>query len=181
VREGTAGASLVAYLGVGASAAPEVAELRSFLRERLPDYMLPATFVALLALPLLPNGKVDRSALPAPGEGLLGPGAAYVEPATAVERRLAAIWASLLGTERVGLQDDFFELGGHSLLAAQVLFRIQEELAVEISVQSLFENPTVAGLAALVEAAGRTADTGGPQLVAVSRERFRRRLPGQEI
>ncbi len=181
VREGGAGPMLVAYLEAVAGAAPEVAGLRAFLRERLPDYMLPAAFVVLPALPLLPNGKVNRSALPAPAEGRLAPGAAYVEPATAVERRLAAIWASLLGTERVGVQDDFFELGGHSLLAAQVLFRIQEELAVEIPMQRLFETPTVAGLASLIEAAGRVAEVSGPELVAVSRERFRRRLPGREV
>ncbi|MET0398945.1 MAG: amino acid adenylation domain-containing protein [Longimicrobiaceae bacterium] len=123
-------------------------ELRSWLGDRLPDYMVPGALVLLEKVPLTPSGKVDRRALPAPetaGDG------AYASPRTATEETLAGIWAAVLRVERVGVEDDFFALGGHSLLATQVVSRVREALGVEVPLRGLFESPTVAGLAARVD------------------------------
>ncbi|HYG63315.1 MAG TPA: amino acid adenylation domain-containing protein, partial [Thermoanaerobaculia bacterium] len=144
-------------------------ELRRSLQERLPDYMVPATFVTLAELPLTPNGKVDRKALPAP-ERQSAP-EMYLAPRTPVEEVLAGIWAEVLGLERVGVDDHFFELGGHSLLATRVMSRLRAAFEVELPVRDLFEAPTVADLAARVEAARRTgAELTVPPLVAVPRQ-----------
>jgi len=151
------GNRLVAYLVAGA--APPVEEIRAFLRTRLPEYMVPGTFVPLAALPLSPNGKVDRKALPAPepaGEGLAGP----TPPRDAREERLAAIWREVLGLERVGVHDNFFQLGGDSILSIQVVARARRE-GLLISPQQLFENQTIAGLAA-VAGSVEEADSEGP-------------------
>lgn len=146
-REDVAGDKrLVAYL-VWQDNAREIApgELRAALLQSLPDYMIPAHFVALAQLPLSPNGKVDRKALPAPDmlRGKLG----YVEPGTELENQLALIWAEVLRLDRVGIHDNFFEVGGHSLLATQVASRIHELLGRDLSVRELFEAPTVSELA----------------------------------
>src|SRR6185436_20395007 len=156
---------LVAYLVGDASPG----ELRRLLGERLPDYMVPAAFVTLATLPLTPNGKVDREALPAPEwQGLEE---SHLAPRTPVEEILAGIWADLLGLERVGANDHFFDLGGHSLLATQVMSRLRRAFDVEMPVRELFEAPTLAELAARVEAA-RRAGTGQltPPLVPMPRE-----------
>ncbi len=134
-----------------------VGRLRSYLKERLPDYMLPSTFVVLEALPLLPSGKVDRRALPAPEGTRPDLEVAYAAPRTPVEEVLVELWARVLGVERVGLHDDFFELGGHSLLAVRLISRLRRAFQVELPLQDLFEAPTVAGLAERVEAALRAA------------------------
>jgi amino acid adenylation domain-containing protein len=123
-----------------------VQELRSFLQQRLPEYMLPAAFVLLDALPLLPNGKLDRRALPAPDPPGGESAHAFVAPRTPVEADIAAIWGALLGG-RVSVTDNFFELGGHSLLMMQVLARIRRRFNVELPMQRFFQSPTVAGLA----------------------------------
>jgi acyl carrier protein len=127
-----------------------VADLRQSLRERLPDYMIPAAFVTLAALPLTVNGKVDRKALPAP-EQAGGEEAAYLAPRTPAEEVLAGIWADLLGLERVGAADDFFDLGGHSLLATQVTSRLRQAFGVEIPLHDLFEAPVLSDLAARID------------------------------
>ncbi|HEY2739953.1 MAG TPA: amino acid adenylation domain-containing protein, partial [Thermoanaerobaculia bacterium] len=144
-------ARLVAYLVAASPAAlPAPEELRAHLRATLPDHMVPAAFVWLPALPLTQNGKVDRKALPAP-EGLRAAESGYVAPADAVEERLAAIWSEVLRVERVGAHNDFFALGGHSLLATQVASRLREAFGLEIPLRGLFEAPTVAGLAEVID------------------------------
>jgi acyl carrier protein len=128
------------------------AELRTHLKERLPEYMVPSAFVLLERLPVTPNGKLDRKALPAPEAGGRSEGV-YVAPRTPIEETLAEIWREVLGVERVGVEDDFFDLGGHSLLATQVMSRVREAFTVEVALRGLFERPTVAGLGVMVEEA----------------------------
>jgi len=122
-------------------------ELRERLRERLPEYMVPSAIVILDALPLSPNGKVDRKALPAPeGADRFGR-TSYVAPRTPLEEGLAEIWGELLQLEQVGIHDNFFDLGGHSIMATQVVSRLQETFQVEVPVRALFDTPTIEGLA----------------------------------
>jgi len=123
------------------------------LKEKLPEYMVPSAFVTLDTLPLTPNGKVDRRALPAPGGMRPELEDAFVVPRDALEEQLAGIWAEVLGLERVGVHDDFFELGGHSLLVTQVVSRVRDALQVELPLRSLFEEPTIAGLAEKIKVA----------------------------
>jgi amino acid adenylation domain-containing protein len=147
-REDTPGdRRLVAYCELGAP--HPVPVLRAHVQERLPEYMVPSVFVVLDALPRTPNGKLDRGALPAPeGRPDLG---VPVAPRTPTEEAMAAIWAGVLGHDTVGVEDNFFDLGGHSLLATQVVSRIRATFGVDLSLQALFEAPTVAGLALMVE------------------------------
>jgi amino acid adenylation domain-containing protein/non-ribosomal peptide synthase protein (TIGR01720 family) len=148
-------ARLVAYLVAAAGAqAPSTPELRGWLARTLPDYMIPAAFVELDALPLTPAGKLDRRALPAPDYDA---GSAYVPPGTPAERELAAIWADVLGVDRVGSTDNFFELGGDSILAIQVVSRARAALGVQLSPRALFTTPTVADLAARLPRTGAQA------------------------
>ncbi len=141
------GKRLVAYIVAREKQSLNVGDLRRFLAEKLPDYMLPSAFVTLEALPLTPNGKVDRCALPVPDQTRPDLGEAFVAPCTPVEEVLAGMWGQVLGIERVGVRDDFFELGGHSLLATQVLTRVRDTFRVELSLRAMFETPTVAGMA----------------------------------
>jgi acyl carrier protein len=140
---------LVAYV-VGKEGMLGRSDLRGFLKEKLPEYMVPSAFVALEALPLTPNGKVDRLALPAP-EGRPELEEGHVAPRTPTEEVLSRIWAQVLGLDRVGVHDNFFELGGHSLLATRVVSRVREFFQIELSLQTIFEAPTVAGLSHSVE------------------------------
>jgi amino acid adenylation domain-containing protein len=142
------GRQLVAYVVAGAEAGDLAAGLRVHLKGRLPDFMVPAAFVRVDALPLTANGKLDLRALPDPD---LAAAAAYVAPRTAAEQVLAEIWGEVLKTERVGVHDNFFALGGHSLLATQVLSRVEQAFEVKLPVRSIFEHPTVAELAAELE------------------------------
>src|SRR5690606_24745070 len=122
--------------------------LQSHLRDRLPEYMVPPTILLLERLPLLPNGKVDRAALPVPNYAPVGPHGGYVAPRNAVEEVLAAIWSEILHVPRVGIQDNFFtDLGGHSLLATQLASSIRETFRCELPLRTVFELPTVAELA----------------------------------
>jgi amino acid adenylation domain-containing protein len=146
-------------------------ELRDRLARQLPDYMVPAAVVVLDRLPRLPNGKLDRRSLPAPDAGGGEPEAGFVAPRGPLEELLAGIWSEVLGVERVGVEDDFFtELGGHSLLATQVMSRLRERLRIDLPLRSLFDAPTVSGLAALAgEAAGRDGRNGGDAVPALRR------------
>ncbi|HYO62019.1 MAG TPA: amino acid adenylation domain-containing protein [Pyrinomonadaceae bacterium] len=170
VVRGDEGGRLVAYV-VAQGAAGEsdglVPELRRFLKERLPDHMIPSAFVTLDALPLTANGKVDRRALPEPDGARTGASREFVAPRDALELRLKEIWEDVLGVRPVGVTDDFFELGGHSLLAVRLLSRVQQ-LAPDgagqaqtpregLSLSVLFRHPTVEGLAAALRQASRVA------------------------
>jgi len=151
-REDTPGDKrLVAYVVPRDEQIPVISELRRFLKEKLPDYMVPSTFVTLDVLPLTPNGKVDRRALPAPDAAGLERETVFVAPRTPIEEELAQMWRDILGIEQVGIHDSFFDLGGHSLLATQVVSRVREVYHVEMPVRSLFEAATVANLATTVE------------------------------
>lgn len=157
-REDSGDRRLAAYIVAAQQPAPSTDNLRSFLKQKLPDYMLPTAFVFLDSLPLTPNGKVDRRALPAPDQSRPEPEESYVAPRTQVEDRLAKIWTEVLRLERVGIHDNFFNLGGHSLKATQVMSRLCEVFQVEMPLRKLFEHPTVAGLAESLEANRRTSN-----------------------
>ncbi|HEU4884059.1 MAG TPA: amino acid adenylation domain-containing protein [Longimicrobium sp.] len=146
-----AGVRLVAY-AVPAADGVDEAELRRWLRERLPGFLVPSALVVLAAMPLSAHGKIDRRALPAPAE-LDPPLPGYAEPRGDTEREVAQAWREVLGVPRIGADADFWALGGHSLLAMQVLSRIRQRLGVELPVRALFDAPTVAALAAAVDAA----------------------------
>jgi amino acid adenylation domain-containing protein len=149
-EDGPAGKRLVAYL-VSIQDRVEVGELRTFLKAKLPDYMVPSTFAFLDSLPLTPSGKIDRQALPKPGQSRPEVESAFVTPRTPTEELLARIWAEVLNLEKVGIHDNFFELGGHSLLAMQVISRQREAFRVELPLRSVFERPTIAGLAERID------------------------------
>jgi amino acid adenylation domain-containing protein/thioester reductase-like protein len=124
-----------------------LAHLRWFLKQKLPEYMVPSAFVLLDSLPLTPNLKVDRKALPAPNQARALLDEAFVAPRNPIEEQLAQMWVAALGVERVGIHDNFFELGGHSLLTAQLLSQVRDTFQVELPLATLFEAPTVAELA----------------------------------
>ena len=182
---------LVAYVVAASEATPTTQQLRRFVSERLPRYMVPSVFARIDALPQTPNGKLDRQRLPHPGEAprrLAGAAAAAAAAArTPTERALAAIFARVLGVAEIGVEDDFFDLGGHSLQGVQLIAAVRQELGVSIGVGSLFEAPTVAALAAEVQVArdgdelARARDEAArdrdepPPLVA------RARRPGEQI
>jgi len=161
---------LVAYV-VPSQETISVRELRGVLKQKLPDYMMPSAFVMLAAMPLTPNGKIDRRALPSPDSSNFSSDASFISPRTPTEEVLAAIWSNLLGVEQVGIYDNFFELGGHSLLATQVISRLRETFSVELPVRCLFEAPTLAELGELIEAnRSQTPSLLPPAIVPVSRE-----------
>ncbi len=162
--------NLIAYL-VPNTERPLAKELRSFLKEKLPDYMIPSWFVFLDALPLMPNGKIDRNALPPPdGERpLLDQG--LVEPRTEIEGLVAQVWREVLKLEKIGVYDNFFELGGHSLLATRVVARLRSNFNVDLPLRKLFELPTVAGLAEHIDFLRHTqSGVSVPPIVPVPRD-----------
>ncbi|HVR96679.1 MAG TPA: amino acid adenylation domain-containing protein [Thermoanaerobaculia bacterium] len=176
-RAGQAGPRLLAWVVPQPGQSPTVSELRGFLRERLPEPMLPAAFVTLEALPLLPNGKVDRRALPEPGNERPTLAAEYAAPEGEMEHAIAGIWRDLLGVDRVGRNDNFFELGGHSLLLVQANQRLREALGREVPVVDLFRFPTVGQLAAHL--AGQAEATVSVQKVEEVTGRQRQALARQ--
>jgi len=150
-------------------APPSAASLRGYLRESLPDYMVPAVFVPIAELPLTPNGKLDRKALPEPEVSQRSAAARYVAPRTETERRLAEIWQKLLRVEKIGLEDNFFEIGGTSLLLVQAHQRMRRELEVEISLVEMFRHPTVGSMAAYLG-----GERKAPDAVEQSRKRVKK-------
>lgn len=138
---------LVAYVVASPEQIPSQVELRRFLQGQVPEYMVPGFFVFLDTLPLNPNGKIDRRALPAPDTFTLRLSTNFIPPQNSTEEVLATIWAKVLRLKQVGIHDNFFELGGHSLLATQVMSRVRQAFGIEIPLQLLFENPTIATLA----------------------------------
>ena len=152
-REDTPGdVRLVAYVTRTGETAPPTSELRDFLSETLPDHMLPGAFVFLNELPLLPNGKLDRAALPIPDAGRPRLRTEFVAPRSPLEEVMAAIWASVLDAEMVGVHDSFFELGGHSLLVMRLIAQIRDVLHVQLPLATVFDAPTVAGVTKAIAA-----------------------------
>jgi acyl carrier protein len=141
---------LVAHVVFGSGEAPTITQLRARLRETLPSYMVPSSFVVLDSLPLTPNGKVDRRALARMAEAQRGDEDGCVEPRTPLERRIAEAWKDALGVGRVSVHDNFFDVGGHSLLSMRVLARLEKELGVRLSPRELVFQ-TLGQLAAMLE------------------------------
>jgi amino acid adenylation domain-containing protein len=141
---------LVAYLVFEGTSGPAVSDLRSLLKTKLPDYMVPSSFVVLETLPVSPNGKLNRSALPDPDDTRPDLRREFVPPSTPVEQAIAEIFSELLEVKHVGLHDDFFELGGHSLLATRVVSRLRDRFQIEMTPRFLFESPTVAEMASRI-------------------------------
>ena len=156
--EGSGSPRLIGYVVAAAGCAVEGSLLRAHVGELLPEHMVPSAIVVLERLPVLPNGKLDRRALPAPA---VLPSGAGRSPRSPQEEILCALFAEVLGRERVGIDDNFFELGGHSLLAMRLISRIRSHLAVEVGIRSLFEAPTIAGLSRLL---GSAQAAGAPLL-----------------
>jgi amino acid adenylation domain-containing protein/thioester reductase-like protein len=173
VRESTPGDKrIVAYVSPEEGARLKSPEIRAALQDKLPPFMIPSAIVVLKELPLNPNGKVDRAALPAPErEGAAG-GEEFVAPRSAMEVTLSMIWGELLGVSRVGVHDNFFELGGHSLLAAKLLARLRDEFQVDLPVRTLFDTPTIVALAGAIEEQRAKGPASKLQPIkAVSRDR----------
>jgi hypothetical protein len=139
---------LAAYLRLAGTAPPSSSALRAFLRERLPEYMVPSTFSVLDVFPLTPNGKVDRRRLPEPDADRSGSLAPFLAPTSAIERAIAQVWRDLLRLDEVGVDDNFFDLGGHSLLVVQVQARLREMLGREVAIVEMFQYPTIRTIAA---------------------------------
>ena len=170
-----AGNQLVAYL----VADPQDADaLKRVLREQLPDYMVPAHLMFLEHMPLNPNGKLDRQALPKPDASQLQQ--AWVAPVTALEQQVAAVWAKILGVERVGLTDHFFEMGGHSLLAMQVISQLRQLFGRDVPLRSLFEQPRLQGFVASVVADKAHAAPSAPPMRVANRDQPLRLSYAQE-
>jgi acyl-coenzyme A synthetase/AMP-(fatty) acid ligase/acyl carrier protein len=157
---------LVAYVVADPGETLFADQLRGFLKERLPDFMIPSAFVALEQMPLTPNGKLDRKALPVPDEAQLRSQTPFASPRSPLEELLADVWAEVLGVERVGIHDDFFEMGGQSILATQLISKIQQILPVELPLRTIFEAPTVAELATAIEQSQQSLDDAEMSLMA---------------
>ena len=154
-----------------------IPQLQTYLKAKLPDYMVPSALVVLESLPLTPNGKIDRRALPAPDSIKPELASHYIAPKTPVEEALGKIFAEVLGVKQVGIQDNFFELGGHSLLATQLASRVRDAFGVELPLRSVFEAPAIAQLSKVIESLkNNKTQTKAPALVPISRESRRTKL-----
>ncbi|MGF1482018.1 MAG: phosphopantetheine-binding protein, partial [Cyanophyceae cyanobacterium] len=146
---------------LGSSIHALVKELRRYLKEKLPDYMVPSAFVPLASFPLTANGKIDRRALPLPTEDTLQ-ASDWVAPRTQTEETIAGVWRDVLGRKQISIHDNFFELGGHSLLATQAIARLSQCFTLELPLRCLFEAPTLAELAETVEEISLSAQLSAP-------------------
>jgi len=175
VREDNPGTKrLVGYVVARSPGEPAGSELRDYLKDKLPGYMIPSAFVRLDKLPLTANGKVDRSTLPAPEVSRSEFEDGFVPPRTPTEELLANMWAEVLGVKKVGVHDSFFELGGHSLLATKIVSRVRDVLSAELSLREFFEAPTVSAIAQGLNDNRRHQQIGeGQQITRVARGQFR--------
>ena len=175
-RETTGGNKyLAAYVVPVQGQAPTREDLRAYLKDRLPEYMIPAVFVLLDAMPLNPHGKVDRRALPAPEQIRMESEGSHIAPMTAVQEQLGQVWEELLEIRPIGIQDNFFELGGHSLLAVQLIYRIEQIWGKKISTDTLLAAPTIESLANVLagqENTGQDVVPAGIQANKVGRPFF---------
>jgi amino acid adenylation domain-containing protein len=178
LRKGAGGAALVAYVVGEGDAEPHATALRAFLKDKLPEYMIPSAFVALEALPLTANGKVNRRALPSPERAGREAGDGYVAPRTQSEAAVAAVWGEALGVERISVHDNFFDLGGHSLLATYLVHKAGARFGVDLFLRDLFRAPTVAEFAvAIARQKASRQEQGGerlslPRLTPAPAERY---------
>ena len=155
-------ARLIAYFVSAGEIAPTVSDLRTYLRQKLTDYMIPSAFVRLDKIPLTTNGKIDRGALPEPDDKRPALSTPYALPRNAIEKNLVEIWEEVLDVRPIGIQDNFFDLGGHSLSATRVVSRVVKQFQLEIPLPSLFQSPTIADMAAVITAhQGKTLDAQG--------------------
>jgi len=176
--------SLIAYLVPESWPAPTTSALRKALASALPGHMIPSVFVMLKELPLTLTGKVDRNALPAPGHGRPELDTEFVPPQSPVEVKITRIWSEVLSLDRVGTRDNFFELGGHSLTAMRIISQVTQTFGAELPVKVLFDYPTVAEMAEIVEhRQGQITASGQVERVvagleAISEDEAKRRLAG---
>ncbi|HCF29074.1 MAG TPA: non-ribosomal peptide synthetase, partial [Cyanobacteria bacterium UBA11049] len=159
---------IVAYVVAERQEAIAISDLRRYLSKKLPEYMVPSAFVQLAAMPLTPNGKLDRRALPAPDTSRLNQNNSLIAPQNPTEELLVSIWAEVLNLKQVSIHDNFFELGGHSLLATQLISRIRDTFQIEISLFSLFESPTIASFSDRLQVIRQTQFGLSPQPLAVA-------------
>lgn len=172
LREDTPGDKrLVAYILPASNAEPDSARIRDYLKDNLPDFMIPAAILFMEELPLNPSGKIDRKALPEPDQSDMQVFDTFIAPRTPEEELVAGIWCDVLHAEKVGIHANFFDLGGHSLLATQIVSRVKDAFETDIPLRTLFESPTVAGMAAALNAL-KQSDEGVsvPPLKPVSRQ-----------
>jgi acyl carrier protein len=162
---------LVGYVTASDGNAPSIDDLRAFLKERLPEYMIPARFVFLDSLPLTVNGKVDRKALPAPSTKPYGFGKGGM-PQTETEKITAALWSELLHVNGIGLDDDFFDLGGDSITAVALVTRLRAAFGCEPGLAVLFEQPTIAGIAQVIDMLALTSRRPDLTTESAKREEF---------
>jgi aspartate racemase len=167
-RETDGGKNLVAYVVPAREQVPTGSELRAYLKQRLPHYMVPSAFVLLEAMPKTPNGKVDRRGMPAPKPADFTEPNEYIAPTDELEKQLTKIWAAVLSKESIGIRDNFFDLGGHSLLAARLMHRIEQTLGQRLPLAALLQAPTVEQFAALLRQEGWSASWSS--LVAIQAE-----------
>lgn len=170
-RDGSAGRELIAYLVVDDEKREGLARhLRADLKEKLPEFMIPAAFVFLDRLPLTPSGKINRRELPAPDLEALAGESSYEPARTAAEQRLIEIWESVLRREPIGRNDNFFELGGHSLLATQLISRVRQSFEVELPLRALFDSPTLSDFASEIDRFQRDEPRERPRMIRLEAE-----------
>jgi natural product biosynthesis luciferase-like monooxygenase protein len=172
---------LAAYIVAAGAEAPAPNSLRDFLKQKLPDHMVPAVYVPLEQMPLTPNGKVDRKALPAPQGSRVKAEGAFVAPTGSVEQQVAAIWKEILHVDQIGVDDNFFDFGGHSLQVVQVQNRLRETIGVDVPVLKLFQLPTIRALAKFVGEQSSAAPGQSDSFRAKIDERNRRRQSAMTI